>query len=180
MKYLLDMDTSLLFLASRKQSGELSTTLKRFPGVASKGPCQIFIALAEGKMLSSTVQDAVGTVLVDGRFVLAELQKMGQLDWTWLPTRQGNTPPPSFNPAAQKQPANGFSSIPRRTVPLERIERSTLPRKHWQVLMLVDGMRTVAQIAALLTPSPTAADMQGIIAILKELQHQGIIVADDI
>jgi hypothetical protein len=46
--------------------------------------------------------------------------------------------------------------------------------------MLVDGMRTVAQIAALLTPSPTAADMQGIIAILKELQHQGIIVADDI
>jgi hypothetical protein len=55
------------------------------------------------------------------------------------------------------------------------INRNMLSRKHWQVLLLVDGSRTVAHIASLLLPSPSLSDMQEVIKILNDLQQMRII-----
>ncbi len=66
--------------------------------------------------------------------------------------------------------------VPRRLVAVNMIDRATLPRKGWQVLIVIDGSRTVAQIAALLLRSASAADIQELFAVLNDLERRGIIV----
>jgi len=171
MQYLLDIETLLLFLGSRRQSGELSTDLKRFPGLAQKGPYHARITLIEGKVISSIVQDREGRVLVNGERTLQGLKGMGQLDWAWSSTSLKPAPP-----AAQRNPPDMSSLIPRRIVPLEMIDRNTLPRRSWQILLLVDGSRTIAQITTILWVSPSLSEFQEVIGILDDLHQRGIIV----
>lgn len=171
MQYLLDIETLLLFLGSRRQSGELSTDLKRFPGLAQKGPYHAHITLIEGKVISSIIQDWEGRVLVNGERALQGLRGMGQLDWTWSSTSLKPAPPVS----AQRNPPDMSSIIPRRIVPLEMIDRNTLPRRSWQILLLVDGSRTIAQITTTLWVSPSLAEFQEVTGILDDLHQRGII-----
>jgi hypothetical protein len=175
MQYLLDIETLLLFLSSRRQSGELSTDLKRFPGLAHKGPYHAHITLIEGKVISSIVQDRDGRVLVNGDRALQGLRGMGQLDWAWSTT---SLKPASPAPA-QRNPPDMSSLIPRRIVPPEMIDRNTFPRRHWQILLLIDGSRTVAHIATILSASPSLSDLQEVISILDELHQRGIIEVEN-
>ena len=173
MQYLLDIETLLLFLSSRRQSGEVSTDLKRFPGIAYKGPCHVSITLVQGKVISCIVQDQEGRALVTGERALQELKGMGQFDWDWSTTSLKNV----VAPPAQRNPPDMSSLIPRRVVPLEVIDRNALPRRHWQILLLVDGSRTVARIASILAPALSQSDLQEVISILQDLHHRGSIVA---
>ncbi len=175
MQYLLDLETLLLFLSSRRQSGEVSTDLKRFPGIAYKGPCHAYITLIEGTVISCIVQDQEGRILVDGESALQGLKGMGQLDWDWSTTSLKSV----LAPPTQENPPDMSSLIPRRIVPFEMIDRNTLPRRHWQILLLVDGSRTVARIATLLSVSPSPSDLREVISILQDLHQRGIIVVGD-
>ena len=173
MQYLLDIETLLLFLSSRRQSGEVSTDLKRFPGIAYKGPCHAYITLIEGKVISCIVQDQEGKILIDGESALQGLKGLGQLAWTWSTVSLKSVPAAP----AQRNPPDISSIIPRRIVPLEMIDRTTLPRRHWQILLLIDGSRTVARIASILSISPSSSDLQEVFRILQDLHQRGIIVA---
>lgn len=173
MQYLLDIETLLLFLSSRRQSGEVSTDLKRFPGIAYKGPCHAYITLIEGKVVSCIVQDQEGKILIDGESALQGLKGLGQLAWTWSTVSLKSVPAAP----AQRNPPDISSIIPRRIVPLEMIDRTTLPRRHWQILLLIDGSRTVARIASILSISPSSSDLQEVFRILQDLHQRGIIVA---
>jgi len=185
MQYLLDLETLLLFLGSRRQSGELFADLKRFPGIAHKGPCRVHITLIEGKVVACDVQDRVGRELVRGESAIRELEKLGQLDWTWSVAN----PRPQPVPAQPSVPVQGSPSIPapgnlsnasalvpRRVVSLEMINKNALPRKYWQILLLVDGSRTVVHIANLLSVSPSPSVIQEVITILTDLQLRGLVV----
>jgi hypothetical protein len=173
MQYLLDIETLLLFLDSRRQSGDLTTDLKRFPGLAYKGTCRVHITLLEGKISSCFLRDDQGRVLLEGEKVLSGLKKMGQLDWSWQAASQTSIGP--FPAPAQRRSPGAEELVYRRLVPIEMINRNMLSRKHWQVLLLVDGSRTVAHIASLLLPSPSLSDMQEVIKILNDLQQMRII-----
>ena len=175
MQYLLDIETLLLFLSSRRQSGEVSTDLKRFPGIAYKGPCHVYITLIAGKVITCIVQDQEGRTLVEGESALQALKGMGQLDWDWSTTSLKSV---LASPAQTNLP-DMSSIIPRRIVPLEMIDRNTLPRRHWQILLLVDGSRTAARIATILSVSPSQSDLQEVIRMLQDLHQRGIIVAVD-
>ena len=175
MQYLLDIETLLLFLSNRRQSGEVSTDLKRFPGIAYKGPCHAYITMKEGKVISSIVQDQEGRILVEGDRALQGLKGMGQLDWAWATVSLKSVPAAPD----QRNPPDMSSLILRRIIPLEMIDRNTLPRRYWQILLLVDGSRTVARIASILSVSPSASDLQEVIRIVQELHQRGIIVAVD-
>jgi hypothetical protein len=184
MQYLLDLETLLLFLGSRRQNGELSADLKRFPGIAHKGPCRVHITLIEGKVVSCSIQDLAGKELVSGESAIRGLQRLGQLDWTWsmanpralttpaqpaVPVQRGLTVP------IQGNLPNGPALVPSRLVPIEMINRNALPRKYWQILLLVDGSRTALQIARLLSASPSSSDIQEVITILIDLHRRGLI-----
>ena len=170
MQYLLDIETLLLFLDSRRQSGELAARLKRFPGIAYKGPCHVSITVIQGKVVSCTIQSQEGRLLVEGESALRSLRGMGQLEWSWSTTSLKSV----VAPPAQQNSGEGSSLIPRRIVPLEVVDRNVLPRRHWQVLLLIDGTRTAARIASIL--SPTAPALQEVLSILQDLQRLGIIV----
>lgn len=185
MQYLLDLETLLLFLGSRRQSGELFTDLKRFPGIAHKGPCRVHITLIEGKVVACSVQDLAGRELVGGDSAIRGLERLGQLDWAWSAAK----PRPLSAPAQPSAPVQGspaipasgnFSNpsalVPRRIVPLGMINKNALPHKYRQVLLLVDGSRTVVQIANLLSVSPSPSDIQEVITILTDLQLRGLVV----
>lgn len=151
MQYLLDIETLVLFLSSRRQSGEISTALKRFPGIAYKGPCHAYITLIEGKVISCIVQNQEGKILINGESALQGLKGLGQLDWTWSTVSLKSIPAAP----AQRHPPDMSAIIPRRIVPLEMIDRNTLPRRHWQILLLIDGSRTAARITSILSISPS-------------------------
>lgn len=176
MQYLLDLETLLLFLSKQNQSGELTAELKRFPGIAYKKSCQVQLLLAGGKILSCSVRDYVGTPLVEGEAALDGLFKMGQIAWSWSakePTtgvaRLASPPVPA------RRHTSVLQLIPRRLVSLDMVNRAALPRKSWQVLLLIDGSRTVSQLATLFTRSPSSADLQELLRVLSELEQQGII-----
>lgn len=185
MQYLLDLETTLLFLGSRRQSGELFTDLKRFPGIAYKGPCHVHITLIEGKVVVCSVQDLTGRELVSGNSAIRGLERLGQLDWIWSAANPRPLPAPAQPPVShQRSPAiptpgnlsNEPALVPRRIVPLEMINKNALPRKYWQILLLIDGSRTVAHIANLLWVSPSPSDIQEVIAILTDLQRRGFVI----
>jgi hypothetical protein len=173
MQYLLDIETLLLFLSSRGQSGELTASFKRFPGLAYKGSCYAHLTLVGGKLASCTLRNEKGTVLLEGEDAFHRLKKMGQLDWSWQAVGQTGALPALV--PAQSKPLNVWSLVYRRVVPIEMVDKRMLTRKHWQVLLLVDGSRTVAHIASVLLPSPSPSEMQEVIRILHDLQQQGII-----
>lgn len=167
MRYLLDLETLLLVLKSQKQNCTLSADLKRFPGIAYKGPCHARVTQIGGKVISCLVQDSQGNMLIDENTALRELKKMGQIDWACSITSSQNTSLTSV-----------LALVPRRAIPLERIDKNVLPSRYWQVLLLVDGSSTVAQIANALTLS-SPSDVQELIIILKSLKQQGILIAID-
>src|SRR5436305_2685243 len=100
---------------------------------------------------------------------------MGQLDWDWSTTSLKSV---LASPAQTNLPDMSLI-IPRRIVPLEMIDRNTLPRRHWQILLLVDGSRTATRIAMILSASASPSDLQEVIRILQDLHQRRIIVAGD-
>ena len=178
MHYLLDLETLLIFLSRQYQSGELSADLKRFPGLASKKGYRVRILLMQGKMASCTVRNEEGKLLIEGEAALKALLKIGQLGWSWSADRSATR---FLQPSQLPGSINGLvpdrmQLVPRRLVAVNMIDRATLPRKGWQVLIVIDGSRTVAQIAALLLRSASAADIQELFAVLNDLERRGIIV----
>ena len=118
-------------------------------------------------------------MLSDGEDALRSLKKIGQIGWNWTAMRQSEMRPVTPPALVQEKSPDVARLVPRRIVQLEMVNRNMLPRKYWQVLLLIDGSRTTAQIAALLIPSPSQMDIQEIARILYELQRQGIISISD-
>jgi hypothetical protein len=165
MQYTLDLETLLALLGGRKQSGELSTEIGRFPGRRGNGPYHARIILVEGKVNTCLVVAENGWVLADGEEALRGLQAIGELDWSWQATNQGSTP------TTPENPADSSSLIPRLLIPLNKVGRNTLPRRCWQVLLLVDGSRSIAQIAHLLALTPPEE-----LEVWQLLQTRGIVM----
>lgn len=180
MKYLLDLTTLLIFLEGKKQSGEVSAELKRLSGNA-KGPYRARIALSEGMVVSCVIQDREGRIFIGGENALRELKQTMHNEWEWAPA-----PPPTLAPRVsapaelpernRRMPKDVTMLIPRLIFPLESMDKNALPRRHWQVLLLINGSRTIAQIAYMLTSSPSPADLQKLIDILKDLQERGFVL----
>ena len=176
--------------------------LKHFPGASNKKTYHVQITLITGKVIFCTVRDQTDHILDSGESALLKLTKMGQLSWSWsatetsiyayggtilasvvAPGQQAASPITDalqkvpITDALPKLPARNIPILPRRIVPLEKIDRNKFSRKHWQVLLLVNGMRTVAQIATLLIPTPSLTNIQEISSILNDLHRRGIIIA---
>ncbi len=180
MKYLLDLTTLLIFLVDKKQNGEISADLKRLSGTAHKGPYHARIRLSGGNVVFCVIQDREGHIFMDGEKALHELKQATHNEWEWSSTPSPpsvvlTTPtrPPEEN---RGRPKDITALIPRHAFPLENMNKNALPRRYWQVLLLINGSRTISQIASMLTSSPATADLQKLIDILKDLQERGLII----
>lgn len=100
---------------------------------------------------------------------VAPPQQVSQLAALPSPARHG-FPPHHVAPSAGFLPPATQMTGPQRSVQVEQGVISSWPRKYRQVFALVDGKRSVGQIAALLKLPPTVVEK-----IVNELQSMGII-----
>ena len=158
MLYRADLTTVLRTLA--RQSGELRADMERIVGIAEK--CQAQVLLTEGQVTSCSIQSRSGIVLSSSD-ALRILYMMGVLEWTFTPASQRTSPQvapaqalPSQNeqrPQIERRVNIGPGSFPIRIRLADQHEISTWSRLQRSVYSLVDGKKTVAEIARMLSLS---------------------------
>ncbi len=164
--YALDLATILHILQGR--SGRLQATLEALPGM--REPCQVNLMLLDGKVTSCSLEAANGALIAQGERVMNLLLGLGTIDWLWEPQRKAAAPLPGGSAAA------GAFSIPRRREPLRPEVLAGCSRIQRRVLGLVDGRRTIQEIALLL--AVPATELERLQAVLDELQALGLIIMD--
>lgn len=164
-----------------------------------KKPCFVVIELLRGEMVSCQVKDAKGQTLLSGQEATKAVGAVGKLSWMFdaytdqetpgsqpaAPARSAlrNTDPlrntgplPPFQtqpglPVPQGFPNSArYTYVPRRLLELNAADMHAWPRRHRQVYVLVDGTRSIGQIAAMLSQPP-----QVIETVLREIQLTGAI-----
>ncbi len=186
--YTKDITFLLRLLGSSKQSGVLRVEA---PG-PGESPWLGQFQLEKGRVLSCVVMNkASGLIGLRDEEALQWLTTRGKLEW-WLQeegeplppspspralpagedTRREHASAPAPAPAPLLPPKNLLGAIPQRAMSEAMAPAPAFTsREHRQVYALVDGQRTIEEIARLLhRPS------EFIISILQELQARGLIV----
>lgn len=177
--YTLPLAQVIAILQEFQCDGQLQTLLPRNI-MRTKESCKAIILLTEGAITFCSIQTISDTTLQSGEQALQTLARAGQLDWVFDPTPSAQssiTPSPSIHtpqPVMSDRRSDPLptvqSIIPRRREQIAQHLFAQLDRKHRRVLQVVDGRRTVDEIAQLLTlPTPE------IITIIRELSHFGAI-----
>ncbi len=163
--YTLDFPTIMVIFHDQKRTGELRTESVRLRG---KGIFRARITFYNGKDLSCVLEYPTGQFYVDGENARQLLARAGVLEWDWIAKS-------TTNPAVQ---------VSVRTTRLRELDivfrrsqgslngLSLLPRPYQHLMLLVDGERTVEQIAAFF-PGTSVQEVYG---ILVELHKQGWLI----
>lgn len=158
-RYLLPLVALVEAMKASPETVELQTHLS-LPGV--KGPCCAHVILRQGQVYACSITTRSGVVLRQHQEAYKIVEQRGDLEWILSPS------PLSSPQAAQPNAATAAS---KRTPPVRRSDPSaeTLNRLAYpyrRVLLLVDGKRSVEEIARLASKTP-----QEVMDILKALGH---------
>ena len=157
--YTKDFASLLELLSVSGQSGTLIVEQEANEGI----PWQAQLILVEGNVTTCLLRSEV-----DGRILLRDAEAMrwlstrGKLYWHLEGSSQDPSAPlpqavpgPSTDPALLSQPTQWSTFVPHRTRRGEQVATPRAwPRDHRLVFALVDGRRTIAEIAALLHKPP--------------------------
>ncbi len=166
--YPLDLATILYLLSQQRQSGQLQAELEEVPG--SREPCLARLVLVDGKVVSCLLTTRRGVELARGERALRILNQLGVIEWIWQTGAEEMTQP------ASSPELRGLSAIPRRLVPLSPQILQRCSRVQRRVLSLVDGRRTIGDIATVL--AVPSGEIDSLMAVLHELQAMRLIVLD--
>lgn len=189
-----DYVSLLWILKMSRQNGVVHVELPKAKRIEMGEPWRARLHLVEGRVVKCYVHSQV-----DGRRLLSDdeamrwLAQWGQCELAWSPevfTLYQTAPHPVLRPAPAgllpparhieppqraSQPA-GLLPAARQDAPPQRIVQvgqgllRSWPRKHRQVFALVDGKRSVGQIAAMLKLPRTVVE-----EIVNDLQSLGVI-----
>lgn len=160
--YTLDLPTLITIFHEQKRTGELRAENVR---LKSREAFQVRIVFYLGKDVSYTIEDVEGNSFAEGDIARQLLIRVGRLEWDWIPQQ---LPDQQTQPLASIARRNELGLVFQRSQ-LSLKELSSLPRAYQRLVLLVDGQRTVAQIAALF-PSTS---VQEIYRILTDLRSRG-------
>ncbi len=144
----------------------LQSHLPSLPGI-SKEACRAQVILGQGQVYSCTITTRTGAVLRQHQEAYKVLEQCGDLEWT-LSSAPFPSPP---NPRAAN-PNTSTASAKMAPIPVLRVKElsaetlSSLAYPYRRVLLLVDGKRSVEEIARLASNTP-----QEVIHMLKALEH---------
>ena len=145
----------------------------RLPGIQTR---LAHLIIKQGALHSCTIIDPTGTVLLQQQDAFDTLLRFGELEWqvTMLPasvTPERGIPGQAAGTGRVTQDAKkeGLSSrIPFfRLTPLPLEDLASLPHALRMTLLLVDGKRSIHEIARLLSKSP--GDIQQTLIFLQHL-----------
>lgn len=142
--------------------------LSSLPGV-TKDACIAQIILGQGHIHSCRITTRTGTVLREQQEAYHALERCGDLHWSVLPA------PPLHTPAQQKATLSPISASGRLSAkaPSLRVSQLSpellepLSNPYRRVLRLVDGRRSIEDIARLLNKEPQ--EIQQMLAALPHL-----------
>lgn len=184
--YPLDLKTLLHLLSRKKQSGQLYA--RQVKVVHIKEPLQAHLTLINGEVQSCLLLTMSSDVYVDEGKAFQLLMQSGIIEWQW---HEGNpvqaspvavsppivTPPPSQTPQVKEPsqtkdtlPLQG-SSAPRRVMATNEVFNA-LSRAERKILMLMDGSRTVYEIAGMLSLN----EREELLNVLRELHRKGLFI----
>lgn len=192
--YTIDLVTILQLLREFRRSGILRTEIPAgLPRL--KKPCFVVIELQRGEMAVCHIKDARGQTLLSGQEAFRAVAGAGKLNWVFdehtghelpgeLPepgpqggfgepvsTKRGLLQvPPAAPPPLWSADSARHSLIPRRLLEFNPAALSGWPHRHRQVYILIDGTRSIGQIAAMLSQPPQLVE-----AVLREIQSTGAI-----
>ncbi len=166
--YPLDLTTILYLLDQQQQSGLLRATLAGLPG--TRETCLAQLQLARGKVTSCVVETYSGRLYAEGRRALSLLAQLGTIEWAWKVEEEGSRTRPL--PAVQTggtgfKPSDG-RLVPQRKEPLRVEVLQRCSRTQRRVLGLVDGRRSVNEIATILSVPPT--EVSRLKEVIRELE----------
>ena len=119
----------------------------------SKEPCVARLVLGQGKLASCTITTTTGNRLFEGQQAYTALLRCGAVQWRVSPAPALVRQPPSFSrpevvvPLPQHVPCLRVKELPPALL-------ASLSHSHRRVLALVDGKRSLAEIALLLATTP--------------------------
>jgi hypothetical protein len=175
--YILDLETLLSLLEEAGQSGSLFTELPSgVPGF--KEYCRARIDLQEGKIVLCQIEGRNDRILASKRQALQLVSNLGSREWHLVeaasPLRP-LSPSPIDRSSPSKRSVLMSSLVPRRVPLIDQSTLSRLPRRHRQVLSLIDGTRSIERIAALLPSSAGGQPVQHVEEIVQQLEALGMI-----
>ncbi|HEU5382850.1 MAG TPA: hypothetical protein VFV38_46170 [Ktedonobacteraceae bacterium] len=170
--YRLPVQAMLAVVQSSAQRVLLLAQPPSLPGISKRG-CVVHLVLGQGAVCSCQITDAVGTVLAQDQEAYQVLLQCGDLQWQVMALHE-HTPT-----SASRVSGSGFRekipqnvsvppSIPTlRVSPLPPETLASFSHRYRMLLVLVDGKRSIAEIARLLSKSP--ADIQQMLATVRHL-----------
>ncbi len=168
--YKLDVAALLQMLQEFQQNATLQTEIQSVP--AGRGRFYVHLSIFEGKVASCSIKDGDGQVLLANNNALQWLQRLGTLHWT-LTLQQTSTPTPvQTKPSLPQVPAPRVF-VPRRIAPIAHEQMSTWPRKHRTIFVLIDGKKSVEQLASLLS-----LQVKDVEQVLSDLQARKFIAIE--
>jgi hypothetical protein len=151
----------LLILQSHQQTchlqaevpaGIMATATNRLGKGKIQTLCQAELTIVQGQVQSCLIRDQrERQVMLQGQIAFDLLQLCGVLSWSVQAEPQASSQLPIIEEGPDDgQTEKSQSSLPRQTTLLEQRQITMLPRKHRQVLNLVNGQRGINELCRLL------------------------------
>ena len=179
--YPLDLKTLLHLLSRKKQSGQLYARQVKIAHV--KEPLQAHLSLLNGEVQLCLLLTMSSDVYLSDTQAFQMLMQAGIIEWQWhegnptSPSKPAATQPPPPPSQTQEAPRNQQelplqgSSTPKRVMATNEVFNA-LSRSERKMLLLMDGSRTVYDIAGMLS----ANEREELSKVLSELYRKGLII----
>jgi hypothetical protein len=179
--YILDLETLLSLLEEVGQNGTLSTELPSgVPGF--KEYCRARIDLQEGKIVLCQIEGRNGRVLASQRQALQLVSNLGSREWQLVEAPSlkllSSSPVDRSSGSMRSVQVPLSSLVPRRVPRIDQQTLNRLPRRHRQVLSLIDGRRSIERIATLFRSSADGQSLRQVEEIVQELQAMGMVTLE--
>lgn len=160
--YLLPIVAIIESLKGSPERVSLQAHLPALPGL-SREACLAEVVVGQGLLSQCTIVTQTGHCLSHGQEALARLQQLGPVEWRLVvASSEPSVGPPVEQNLLRRGPQ--IEQVPRRNaVLLSQIHE--LPFELRRVWLLVDGTRTVEELASLLGKSPS--DVFGLLLALQ-------------
>lgn len=164
LMYTLDFETIKQVMQEHQKTGLLYADAPSGAG-SLREPCRIEINIVAGAIASCSIVGSSGKRVM-GKEAMQAISRLGRLRWNLLPQQEAVVQPTSPVAAVPVE----TSAIPWRTAQVEQWQARTWPRLHRAVFALVDGTKSAAKIAEILSTSPELVEKA-----LRDLQSIGVI-----
>lgn len=153
-RYLLPVVAVVETMKGLPETVSLQAQISSVPGV-SKETCVAEIIVGEGRLHGCTILTLAGHTLLQNQEAFAVLQRMGKLEWQLVPgSREQQVGPRQEQGQSLWSGSSEQDMRPCRIGAPSSLQLQSLPFDQRRVLYLVDGQKTISQLARLLQKNP--------------------------